>query len=124
MKLATKAALLSGLICPGSGLFLLKKYWLGLAFIIPALGAFIYILVFATQVATNLAEQIRSGQLPLNPAVLSAEINSALTGEGTGLYSLAKILFLISWLVSIAVSYWLARRFDDNNHPSPASSQQ
>lgn len=124
MKLATKTALLSGLICPGSGLFLLKKYWLGLAFIIPALGALTYILMFATQVATNLAERIQSGQLPLNPAVLSAEINAALTGEGTGLYSLAKMVFMVTWLSSIAVSYWLARRFDSNAHQPPASSHQ
>ena len=124
MKLATKAALLSGLICPGSGLFLLKKYWLGLAFIIPALGALTYILMFATQVATNLAERIQSGQLPLNPAVLSAEINAALTGEGTGLYSLAKMVFMVTWLSSIAVSYLLARRFDNNTHQPPASSHQ
>lgn len=114
MKLATKAALLSGLVCPGSGLFLLKKYWLGLAFMIPALGALTYIMSFAVQVATSLAERIQSGQLPLNS--LSAEINTALTGEGTALYSLAKIVFMISWLLSIAVSYWLARRFDSNNH--------
>lgn len=116
MKLATKAALLSGLVCPGSGLFLLKKYWLGLAFMIPALGALTYIMSFAVQVATSLAERIQSGQLPLNSATLSAEINTALTGEGTALYSLAKIVFMISWLLSIAVSYWLARRFDSNNH--------
>jgi|SRR5690606_7428086 len=105
MKLSVKAALFSGLVYPGAGFFLLKRYWLMLLFALPATLAFGYLLHYVMDVAQVIAERIVNGEIPADMFAIRSAIKSALA-EDNPLLTTAKIAFLVSWLGSIAVSYW------------------
>lgn len=117
MKLSVKAALFSGLVYPGAGFFLLKRYGLILLFAVPATLAFGYILYYVMDVAQVIAERIVSGQMPADMFAIRSAIRSALA-EDNPLLTAAKVAFLVSWLGSIPVSYWSGVRAETAAAPA------
>jgi hypothetical protein len=113
MKLSLKAALYSGLVYPGAGFFLMKRYWLVLLFALPATLAVGYIMYYVMDVAQVIAERIVNGQIPADMLSIRAAINKALAADNPWLTT-AKIAFVISWLGSVPVSYWLGARAEKN----------
>jgi hypothetical protein len=111
MKKSFKAALYSTLIFPGAGLWWLKRYWLASSFIVPALVICAYVLRETVAVANLLSEQISDGSLPLDVVPLTRAVEQTvqqLTLELSG----AIWLFVLCWLLSVAVSYLLGKRLD------------
>lgn len=121
MKLSMRAALISGLVYPGAGFFLFKRYWLGVLFALPATLAVIYIFNYTMDVASVIADRIVNGQVaPTLPAIRSA-IAAALAEENFPL-TLSKIAFLVAWLGSIPFSYW-AGNVAEKNQATTTPSQ-
>jgi uncharacterized membrane protein len=114
MKLSMKAALLSGLLYPGAGFFLFKRYWLGLLFALPATLAIIYIFSYTMDVASVIADRIVNGQIAPTVPAIRAAIQAALAEENWHL-TLAKIAFIVAWLGSIPFSWWLGVMAEKNN---------
>lgn len=127
MKLSTKAALYSGLLFPGSGFFIVKKPWLALAFLIPAVAALGYIMVFISHIVSSLTEQILAGKISPNLPALTEAVAAAMNSEGASFYTLAKTVLVISWLTSIALSYYMGQQYmeqqseknEEQNLPQP-----
>ena len=105
MKLSMKAALISGLVYPGAGFFLFKRYWLGLLFAVPATLAVIFILNYTMDVASVIADRIVNGQIPPTLPAIRSAVAAALAEDNPSL-TLSKIAFLVAWLGSVLFSYW------------------
>lgn len=120
MKLSVKAALFSGLVYPGAGFFLMKRYWLVLLFALPATLAVGYIMYYVMDVAQVIAERIVNGQIPADMFSIRSAINKALAADNP-LLTTAKIAFVIFWLGSVPVSYWLGAQAEKAAVPAPLS---
>ncbi|MDH3409412.1 MAG: hypothetical protein OEN51_08615, partial [Gammaproteobacteria bacterium] len=95
----------SGLVCPGLGHLVLKKYRRGSALIIVALVAVSVIVIDAFQRALTVVDRINSGEIPLDTSAINAAIADS-TGGGDSLrVSIAVIVFIGCWLFGIIDSY-------------------
>lgn len=108
MKTSTKAALVSALVFPGVGHFLLKRGARGCLFLVPAALAVATILRRTLQLADTLLDQINSGALPLDPALISERIAAA-GGDGMAV-NLASLVCLACWIGAIADTIWIGRK--------------
>jgi hypothetical protein len=99
MKPTTKAALISALLFPGLGqLVILKRPGRAFLFIAPALAALLYLLSAAVSTASGIADQITAGTLPLDPQLITQQIEATNTGPGG---NIAAAVLVIAWLGSI-----------------------
>ena len=108
MKKSTVAVLLSLLVFPGAGHVYLKRGMRGLAFVVPALLAAVYVFNQAMDEANKIVGQITSGAMPLDPAAMAAQIEQS--GGNTTLANIASAVMLICWLGSAVDAWLLARR--------------
>ncbi|MBX2807652.1 MAG: hypothetical protein KTR20_03385 [Cellvibrionaceae bacterium] len=117
MKTSTKAALLSGLVFPGSGQVYLKHTIRGLCFGLIA-GIGLYLILAATiELANSIAANIVSGKMTLDVMVIRALIQ-----ESMGIYQqppllMAKIAITAAWVWSTIDAYYLGKK------PSPINAQ-
>jgi hypothetical protein len=107
MKKSTVAVLLSLLVFPGAGHVYVKRRLRGLAFLIPALLAAVYVFNQAMEEANKIVGQITSGAMPLDPAAMAAQIEQS--GGNTTMANIASAVMLICWLGS-ALDAWLLAR--------------
>ena len=99
MKPNTKAALISALLFPGLGQALvLRRTGRALLFIGPALLALLYLLSTAFTVASQIADQITAGTLPLDPQLIAQQIEATNSSPGG---NIAAAVLLVAWLGSI-----------------------
>lgn len=108
MKKSTVAVLLSLLVFPGAGHVYLKQRLRGLAFLVPALLAALYVLNQAMDEANKIVGQLVAGSSTLDPAALAAQLEQS--SGNTLLSNLASAVMLICWLGSAVDAWLLARR--------------
>lgn len=104
MKKSTKAALLSGLVFPGTGQIYLKRYVSGIIFLVGAAVAFYIILSAVLSTANEVVEMVQSGSVALDPLTISDLITQKLSGKEQTL-SVAKYVLVAIWIVGIIDSY-------------------
>ncbi len=105
MKRSTKAALLSGLVCPGLGHLVLKKYRRGSALMIVALIAVSVIVIEAVKRALTVVDRINSGEIPLDTGAINAAIADSSSGGDSLLVNISVMVFIACWLIGIIDSY-------------------
>jgi len=99
MKQTTKATLFSGLGFPGLGqLLVLKRPKRGLAFMLPSLGAFGWLMYGLWKGTSVLMDEALSGQLAPDPIAISARLHQSLYIPGA---SAAGWILLACWIASI-----------------------
>lgn len=111
MKASTKAALVSALVFPGSGHFLLKRAGRGCLFLLPAGLAAYYLFSQVLQRANAIADQVLNGSLPLDPQLIAARISADPGTEGP-MMTLAVTVALVCWAGAIIDALWLGKRGD------------
>lgn len=110
MKISTKAALFSGLIFPGTGLFLLKHYIRGSVFFVPALLAVLYICKGVSAVINELTATLNANPQALpDVAKLTSDIQASLIVH-LPFYNQAISLFVIAWIISTISSYFAGKK--------------
>ncbi len=108
MKKATKAALLSALVCPGAGHYYLKKRISALVYF-GASAVLIYkILSTVYSKALEISEQIQSGAVAPDIAAIA----NLASQQPEGMASYAWNAFILCWLIGIIDSYRLGRAQD------------
>jgi hypothetical protein len=107
MKLSTKAALLSGLIFPGIGHFVLKQYFRASVLAFSALAAFSVVVKSAFQRALTIVDRINSGDIPVDTGAISEMVSNSARGADSFLANTALIVLGICWLIGIFDSYRL-----------------
>lgn len=113
VKVATKAALLSGLVFPGVGHLSLKRYVRAAILMLVSLAA-AYVLITATvNEAMSVADRISSGEIALDSQAIAAAIAGASGGRDDSTGHAALIVLGACWIFGIVDAYRLGRRLDD-----------
>lgn len=120
MKKSEKAALYSGVIFPGAGLWWLKKYWRACIFIIPCGLALIYILKCIFYVRHELQEQVLIGTLYIDitdPYGTYDHVKKAayqIMETQHFHLDFAQYIIILSWIFSILSSYFAGKKMEED----------
>lgn len=115
MKKSVKAALISGLVFPGTGHFSLERYQRGLLFFVPAALGILYLIRYSLDKAYAIAEQIQLGQIPLDTEVITNLISAQPSGAEWLKLQIATWVLIICWVVSIIDSFRLGKIADQSD---------
>ncbi|GGP42120.1 MULTISPECIES: hypothetical protein [Shewanella] len=112
MKKSIYAALMSAIICPGSGQLWLGKKWLGWGFISVSVVCIALLMNHLISRAQVIAEQILAGNIANDLNSIYAEVSKvALDTQSTELSQLTWF-FIANWVLSIASAFWLGAKQD------------
>lgn len=103
-----KALLLSGLLLPGSGHFLLKRALRGCLFLLPTLAALVFALRDIMARANELSDQIASGALPLDPQLILEKVQAMSASDGPAM-SIAVWVLVACWIGSLVDTFIITR---------------
>lgn len=112
MNKAITAALISALVCPGTGHFYLKKYNIGTLISAVSLSGLVYLLYQAVERAKEISDQILSGAVPLDFNLIYQMITEQPSGAKALYVSIATWAFIIGWLVGVIDAYRLGHALD------------
>ena len=112
MRKSIKAALLSGLLFPGTGHFSLQRYPRGLIFFIPSLLSLIFLVHYSLDKAYTIADQIKRGTIPLDTETIVNLIAVSPSEAIVLKLQIATWALIACWLVSIIDSYRLGKIAD------------
>jgi hypothetical protein len=99
MKPSIKAALISALVFPGLGHFVLKHRARGCWFLVPSVLAILFLVKVAAARADALLMQIESGKLALDPQSIAAQLTAP--GAQDTMVTLAIVVGALCWVGSI-----------------------
>ena len=109
MQQSTKAALLSGLVFPGIGHLVQKRYLRGSILILTSLTALSVMITIATRQAMTILDRMYSGEIPVDSEAIADMVASSGNGADTTLAHLALVVLGICWLVGIIDTYRFGR---------------
>jgi len=102
MNKAIKAALLSSLVFPGAGQYLLKKYLLASILAAAAFISLCVILVNIVEHSLIIAEQIQQGKIAFDVMAISTLLlDQQSTASTSSNVSIASIVLVLTWIISI-----------------------
>ncbi|MCP5162219.1 MAG: hypothetical protein H6999_00720 [Hahellaceae bacterium] len=105
MRDSVKAALLSGLVFPGSGHLLLKKTIPGVL-LMGVAAICVYILFSASlEVAQQISDGIQRGEIPLDADRISAAIAKQMDGSQSQRIQVSTSVLVVCWLVGIVDAF-------------------
>lgn len=105
MRRPTKAALLSGLVFPGVGHLVLKKYLRGSVLMLAALIALSVIVKSILQRAVTIVDRINSGDIPVDTGAIAEMVSSSAAGTGSPIEKISVTVLVGCWLIGIIDSY-------------------
>ncbi|MAF82737.1 MAG: hypothetical protein QGH93_00505 [Gammaproteobacteria bacterium] len=107
MKKSIKAALLSGLVFPGSGHMFLQQYRRGSVLLLSAIAALSVIIAKALNQALIIADKINSGEISVEAATIAELASIPTRGAEDLTLNFAALIFGAVWLIGIVDSYRL-----------------
>jgi hypothetical protein len=110
MTKSTKAALLSGLVFPGIGHFVLKQYVRGSILMLVAIIAMSAIVRIVFQQAQAIFDRVASGEISVETAAISTLVADPSSDSDSFISSVAMTVFLACWLFGIIDSYRVGNR--------------
>jgi hypothetical protein len=112
MTHAFKGLLLSGLVYPGLGQVILKRYMRGVAFILVATSGLVTVVAQAAHMALSILEKIDLNRAVVGPDQILQVTHQAMAEANTVLYKLAIALIICSWIYSTVDAFLIGRRMD------------
>ena len=112
MRKSLKGALLSGLVFPGYGQFVMKHYIRGIVLMLTCLTGLVVIGVKVRQQIFIVLEKIEyvDGAIDMNEIINA--VNLAGTASGDVIYRFASLLLLLCWIIGIIDAYRIGWRKD------------
>ena len=112
MRKPLKGALLSGLVFPGYGQFVMKHYIRGIVLMLTCLTGLVVIGVKVRQQIFIVLEKIEyvDGAIDMNEIINA--VNLAGTASGDVIYRFASLLLLFCWIIGIIDAYRIGWRKD------------
>ncbi|GAB3032503.1 hypothetical protein [Bowmanella dokdonensis] len=110
MTRTTKAVLLSALLFPGTGQFLLKRYAAGALLMVTSLLSLTLLISDAVSKAQEITDRIISGHIGADLASVSAALAQQSEQADTSLLQFSTYLLVGSWLFGIVHAIWVGRR--------------
>ena len=115
MTKSTKAVLLSGLVFPGIGHFVLKQYVRGSILMLVALVAMSAIVRILFQQVQAIVDRVVSGEIPLETGVISELVANSSNDSDSLIPSISVIVFFACWLIGIIDSYRVGMALEKGN---------
>jgi TM2 domain-containing membrane protein YozV len=112
MKKSLKGVLLSGLVFPGYGQFVMKHYIRGIALMLMCLTGLVVIGVKVRQQISIVFEKIEYGDGAIDMSEILNAVNLAGTASGDVIYRFASLLLLFCWIIGIIDAYRIGRKKD------------
>ncbi len=110
MRKSLKGALLSGLVFPGYGQFVMKHYIRGIALMLMCLTCLAVIGVKVRQQIFIVLEKIEYGGGAIDMSEILNAVNLVDTTSGDVIYKFASLLLLFCWIIGIIDAYRIGRR--------------
>ena len=112
MSNSLKAALLSGLVFPGLGQVVLKRYRRGVVLMLIVLACLSVLVAIALQRAFAILKQIElaGGAIDMD-AILSAAAQSSTTSD-TLVFNYVSLLIIVCWVFGVVDAYRIGRKRD------------
>jgi hypothetical protein len=115
MNHSVKGLLLSGLVLPGLGQMVLKRYLRGLIFLLSTLGALAVILARVIRAALKIIASVQTTQELVAPDQAAAALDQAMAGLSSPLIGAAILALVLVWIISALDAYRIGRRMDQPN---------
>ncbi len=112
MSKSLKGLLLSGLVLPGLGQMVLKRYLRGLIFMGITIGALVVIIVQGTQDALKILETVNSDQMAVGFDQIANATDQAMADISSPLYRYALMLIVLAWVVAAVDAFLIGRKMD------------
>lgn len=109
MNTSTKATLLSALVFPGLGQFILKRYYRATLLASVALIAFYILVTSSIEKAVAISDKIITGEVALDANAISRMISESATGSEASLANAATTALVAAWLLAIVDAYLFGR---------------
>ena len=119
MKNAFTATLLSGLVFPGLGQIVLKRYARGVALALTTVACFTVLLVKTKEIAEAVFAQISTNLGTVDLYALSSAVSRACTPRDILVLQALTLLMLIFWVLGTVDAYLLGRRKDRTEEETP-----
>ncbi len=113
MNNALKGVLLSGLVLPGLGQFLLKRKLRGTVIMVVTLSTLAALMIQVTRMAIAVLANIDLQAAQVDTSVFYNAVEQASTGGG----SVLSLLLLVCWLGSVVDAYLIGKKMDKEGQP-------
>jgi hypothetical protein len=110
MSNALKAALLSGLVLPGLGHFVLKHRARGIALMLGVLAGLLAVTTKASQSMLPVVEKLVSEGGPVDVNTVLNEVTRAFISSGDAAINLSLLLIVLCWAIGVVDSYRLGKK--------------
>ncbi len=112
MRKSLKSALLSGLVFPGYGQFVMKHYIRGIALMLMCLTGMVVIGLKVRQQIFIVLDKIEYGNGVIDMSEILNAVNLVDTTSGDVIYRFASLLLLLCWIIGIIDAYIIGGRKD------------
>ena len=112
MRNALKAALLSGLVFPGLGQFVLKHHKRGIALMLVVLACMMAVVIKAVQQSLAILEKIASEGGAIDVKTVSKAASQAFTTSSSLIFNLGLLLIIICWMIGVIDAYRSGKKKD------------
>ena len=124
MKNASKAALWSLFIFPGSGHFVLHKPVPGAAIVGLTLAALTVVVVKAVERAMQIVDKVILGEIPIDFAVILEQVSMQSARADSQLMNITSYSLLAIWLLAAVDAYRIGRRVDSLSSATMSNRKQ
>jgi Family of unknown function (DUF5683) len=112
MKNSLKGALLSGLVFPGLGQIVLKRYWRGFALMLAVMAGLYIMIVTAVQQAYAILDSIEAeGGVPDSDTISQAAAQAAAASDSP-VIGIVSLLIMVCWIVGIIDAWRIGKQKD------------
>jgi hypothetical protein len=123
MNNSLKGALWSGLIFPGLGQVVLKRYKRGAIIMLAVLVSLAVMVVKAVENAFAILEKIELEGGAINMSTISNAVTQASISSGSLTFNLLLLLIIVCWIIGVVDAYRIGREKDfEQRSPSQASN--
>jgi len=122
MKRSVKAALFSCLVFPGVGQMYLRRFARGMAFMLPAIAGFVFMVNYAVEQALSLVGEMESGAVPLDATSIAELVTTTPGGPETMMLNIATYVIVACWVASIIDAYRIGSIED--KQPKPVTARK
>ena len=112
MRKSIKAVLLSALVFPGTGHFVIKKPVFGSVLVGITLFCLYHLISTVVEISRDLSAKIQTGEIPYDVAKISELVSEKLAGSDEQLIGLSTLGIIICWIIGVVDSFRVGRQHD------------
>ena len=125
MSNSLKAALLSGLVFPGLGQVVLKRYRRGVVLMFIVLACLSIVVVKAVQQAFSILKQIELADGTINMDAISNAATQSSTNSDSLVFNSILLLIIVCWILGVVDAYRIGKKRDlEEQTTSQGSNRQ